>query len=278
MDKTCVGEKKDMEKEVKWKANPAWVCFFALIGGVYVVAIMLQIILSGMSMDAINLWLRQWIASAQYLLCVLCMVILMLGENLTKPGTFDRIKAVFPVLLMAPVVWIFGVPFLIFCLLCGYLLSGGVLLRRARESPKGLALLVFALILILVPWLITLPTVTTLAISIDFITLLTFLGRVVVFWGVMDVARDLIFPLAETRCYGGRPHSYSTLAITATVAFVVLFGLSLFTQEMDPVYFTGGFLFSMTVESKLPDFLFVAGVVMAALKLVAGHLRKIFQS
>jgi len=220
-----------------------------------------------------TLRLRMAIASAQYILCILCMLILMLGEDLTKPGTFNKIKTVLPVLFMGPLVWLFGVPFLIFSLLCGYVLSGGVLLYRARKSLLYLALLVFALILTFVPRLITLPTLAT---PISLIILLTFIGRVVVFWGVIEVARELIYPFAERRCYGGRPHSHSTLAITATATFVILFGLSIFTQEMEPVYFTGGNLFSMTVESQLPDFAFVAGVVMAALKLIAGRVREIY--
>lgn len=220
--------------------------------------------------------LRMAISLAHVILSMTWISIILVGERLTKPGTLNKIKAVLLMLIMGLFAWTVGVGFLILSILLGYLSSGWVLLCRAQKSLKDLALLVFALILMLVARLITLTTATTLTTPIAFITLLTFIGRVVVFWGVIEVARELIYPFAEERCYGGRPHSHSTLAMTATVLFVVLFGLSIFTQEMEPVYFTGQNLLSMTVESQLPDFAFVAGVVMAALKLIAGRVREIY--
>lgn len=223
------------------------------------------------------LWLRMAISLAHVILSMTWISIMLVGERLTEPGTFNKIKAVLLMIIMGLFAWTVGVGFLILSILLGYLSSGWVLLYRTQESLKDLALLVFALILMFLSRLITLTTAPTLTTPIAFITLLTFIVRIVVFWGVIEVARDLIYPSALVRCYGGRPHSHSTLAMTATALFVVLFGLSIFTQEMEPVYFTGQNLLSMTVESQLPDFAFVAGVVMASLKLIADRVRAIFR-
>ena len=91
------------------------------------------------------------------------------------------------------------------------------------------------------------------------------ISKIIVFWGIIEAARDFIYPFftgkLETKCsevpkQTNEKHSKSSVILT--IMIVLLFGLSIFSQE---IYGYQEPLLSLIAESGL-DYAFVAGAFL----------------
>ncbi len=173
----------------------------------------------------------------------------------------------FILVFAVPLVFFFVLLFVILLLLLASLLSGFSLLYKSRK--RLLDLVLFALFLILV---FVFPSITLNASIVPFAV---FVGRIVLFWGVIEAARDYIYPImtkVNERHQTSLDSSGSkALAKTATVSLVALFGLSIFAQDI-----TGQNLLYLGAEI-LPDYAFIAGAVLAVLTFIVYKAKQLIQ-
>jgi len=152
---------------------------------------------------------------------------------------------------------LFSYLFAILFLLVASLLSGFSLLFRSRKSRLDFALLVLVLILTFVLRPITLN-------EPELLISLTFIGHLAVFWGVIEAAREFVYPLMKKRFEGS---AGSTHARTATALFVALFGFEIFAQAIG-----GQALLPLVAEYS--DYAFIAGAVLGVPAFIYYIIRK----
>ena len=206
--------------------------------------------------------LKVAVAITYMILTISWIMLMFFGSSLADSGIFGKIKIVFLMLLVLvfsyPLLILFSWGFSVLYFLFASLLSGFTLLYRARKSLLDFAFLILALIPILVLQPIFRPITWN-----ELVTPLTFISSIAVFIGAVEAARNIIYPMMkDTLVPSDDSGSRSRLAITSTAMLVILFGLSIFGQDIfgpSPLSIISGVI---------SDYAFIAGVVLGALALV----------
>lgn len=211
--------------------------------------------------------LKVAVAFTYMILTISWIILMFFGQALVDSGISGKIKTVFLMLLVLvfsfPLLILFSWGFSVLYFLVASVLSGFTLLYRARRSLLDFALLVLALVPILVLQPIFRPITWN-----ELVTPLTFISSIAVFIGAVEAARNIIYPMMNQTFPSDDSGSRSRLAITSTAMLVILFGLSIFGQNIfgpSPLSIISGVI---------SDYAFVAGVVLGALGLVYMFLNR----